>query len=111
MSIVTFPKANTAISKTPLAAPTGLNLTVDSDTEITLDWTDVATDGTVEIYRSLTVDSGFELIDSVDVGTETYQDTGLTADTEYFYKIRAFDISVGYSDYSATESDTTEGVP
>lgn len=107
MAVASLPQANLAITHTPLAAPTGLALTVDSDSEITLDWTDVATDGIVNIYRSLDGVT-FELIDFVSVGDETFQDTGLTADTEYFYKIRAFDISVGNSAYSATESDTTD---
>lgn len=108
MPLYTALRSNIAISKAALAAPTGLALNVDSDTEITLNWTDVATDGTVEVERSLAALTGFEVIATVDVGDATYADTGLTAATEYFYRIRAFDISVGYSAYSDTESATTD---
>jgi hypothetical protein len=107
MAIVSFPSANTAISKTPLATPTGFGLTVDSSSAITLNWTDVATDGTVEIWRSLEEENNYELIDSVAVGTETYGDSGLTAHTPYYYKLRAFDVSAGYSEFTDWETATT----
>lgn len=102
------PRNNYAIVIEDLAVPTGLTLTVDSDTAITLDWTDVATHGDVLIERSLEETSGFEEIATVALGDETYQDTGLDPSTEYFYRIRAFYLPQGYSAYSSTESATTD---
>lgn len=107
MTFVSSLRTNFVVSSVPLDAPTGLSLTVDSDTEITLDWTDVASDGVVVIERSLDGVT-FEEIDEVDVTTETFQDTGLEPSTEYFYRIRGFFLPIGYSAYSDIESDTTD---
>lgn len=107
MSMVTSVAGNVAIQKVDLSAPSALTATADSDTEITLDWTDNALTGSVKIYRSLDSVSGFELIASVALGVETYQDTGLDPLTEYFYKLAAYDLPYGYSAYSNTESATT----
>ncbi len=43
------------------------------------------------IYRSLSTDTGYEVIDSVDVSTTTYVDSGLEKGTLYFYRLKAKD--------------------
>ncbi|MEX0919373.1 MAG: cadherin-like beta sandwich domain-containing protein [Parcubacteria group bacterium] len=65
-----------------VAAPTSLSATAVSTSQINLAWTN--TDGTAEtrIYRD---DS---LIDTVDAGVSSYNNTGLTAGTEYSYTVR-----------------------
>ena len=95
------------IAQASILAPSALALTVDSDTEITLDWTDGATAGDILIERSL---DGvvFEEIATVALAVETYQDTELEPETEYFYRIRAYYLPKGYSAYSDIESDTTD---
>lgn len=107
--LLTSIRANLAVAKDVIAAPTSLALVVDSDTEITLNWTDPAiTEGEIRIERSLAELTGFAQIAVVALGDETYQDTGLEPATEYFYRIRAFYLPTGNSAYSATESDTTD---
>lgn len=108
MTVLSSIRSNFVVSASPLAAPEDLALNVDSDTEITLEWIDVAVAGYVKIERSLSELSGFEEVASVPVGDETYQDTGLDPDTEYFYRIRAFYLPSGYSAYSDIESATTD---
>jgi hypothetical protein len=74
------------------AAPTGLTATV-SGAQVTLNWTDNATNETrYEVYRSTT--SGFtpgeaNRIATLGADVQTYTDTGLTAGTTYYYRVAA----------------------
>jgi hypothetical protein len=43
------------------------------------------------IFRSLSSDAGFQVIDSVDVSTTTYTDNNLQKGTIYFYRLKAKD--------------------
>lgn len=107
MTLVTSLKDRYVVKKVAMGDPTGLALVVVSATAITLNWTDVEIIGTVKIERSLASGSGFSEIASVPVGDETYDDTGLTTATTYYYRIRSYDIRIGYSAYSAVVSETT----
>lgn len=70
--------------------PTDLTLTVISDTSIQLDWVNVDTTGDgVSIERS-TDGVAYSEIDTVALGVDTFTDTGLSAGTLYYYRIRAF---------------------
>lgn len=62
-------------------APTGLGATADSDTQITLTWTD-AHSLAVNVYR------GGVYVTQVSAGVQTYVDTGRTAGTLYNYVVR-----------------------
>jgi len=71
--------------------PTLLVLTVLSDTEIQLDWTN----GADEDYDGLSVERGtdgvaFAEIDTVIATDETYTDTTCSAGTLYYYRVRAY---------------------
>lgn len=82
-----------------------------SDTSIKLDWTNVAAsyyDGH-SIERS---DDGITYVevDTALAGTNTFTDTGLTSETQYFYRVRAYK-GTDYSDYSAIDSDITLVTP
>jgi hypothetical protein len=70
--------------------PTGLTTTVISATEIQLDWVnvDLVGDG-VSIERSLTGDV-FTKIDTVALGVATYNNTGLTTKTKYYYRVKSY---------------------
>lgn len=74
----------------PDGAPSVLTLTVISDTSIKLDWTDGSTneDG-FSIERS-TDGINYVEIDTVAANVVTYTNTGLTAGTLYYYRVRAF---------------------
>jgi hypothetical protein len=93
--------------------PTSLGTTVIDDTEIDLSWTpstDVGSGIATYILRRAT-DSGFTTgVTDIDVGNvSSYNDTGLTAATTYYYKIKAVDNAGNSSAYSSAVNDTTTG--
>jgi len=81
------------------AAPSQLTATPTSGTSIALVWVDNASDETgFKIERSANgVD--WSQIDTVGEGIEGYTDTGRTAGTQYYYRVRAYNDS-GNSSYS-----------
>jgi hypothetical protein len=88
-------------------APTGLSATAMSSSRIDLSWS--AASGLVSRYRieRRTESGSFAVTDSVAAGTLSYQDTGLSAGTLYFYRVQACNAS-GCSAYSAEASATTD---
>jgi len=60
----------------------------DSQTQITLTWTETEDPDFVEIQRSLT-DSNYVKLIELTGGIGTYVDTGLTAATHYYYRMRS----------------------
>jgi hypothetical protein len=96
------------IGQTP-APPSGLAATALSSTEIDVAWTDASSNETgFKIERKTGAGGTFTEIATVGMNVTAYSDTGLTANTEYFYRVRAAS-PVGDSDYSAEASATTEG--
>lgn len=92
-------------------APSDLQATSNSFSEITLTWTDNSTDeDNFELERSLNGVSGWESAAAPALNTATFQDTGLTATTSYFYRIKATNAG-GSSAYSAITSATTSALP
>lgn len=70
---------------------------------------------TLYIERSPTGSGSWTQIDTVDVtgeegNTDTYDDTGLSPGTEYFYRVRVDDDSSNVSAYSSVDSATTTAV-
>ena len=97
------------IPKTP-AAPTNLVAHAVSSTEIDLTWQDNATDEQgFRIERSLD-GQNFEEIATVGPNVQSYNDTGLTQETTYFYRVFAFN-NFGNSDPSNVAADTTPKPP
>jgi len=91
----------------PPSAPSGLTATAISAAQISLAWTDNASneDG-FRISRCSGVScSTFAVIDSVAANVTSYQNTGLTAATSYTYQVLAY--NAGGSSSSATASATT----
>jgi len=96
----------------PEAAPSSPAVSATSDTTATVSWVngDVNVNTETHIYRSLS--SGFTPNDAtnrvgvVSSGATSFMDSGLTADTEYFYKLRHFRNS-SHSSESSEVSDTT----
>jgi hypothetical protein len=108
--------SNTANVKTPnppLAAPSNLTAAVASQTQINLSWTDNSNDETIfRIERSLDGSSGWSEIITVAANSTTYQSTGLSCGTKYYYRVRAFRNSdTSYSDYSNIANATTTNCP
>ncbi len=103
----TSPVVNYVATLKPNGSCSGLALTVLSNTAIKLDWSNGSTDETgISIERSLNGSSWSE-IGTVTAGTTTYNSTGLTGGTQYYYRVRAFK-NTYYSNYSNIENATTE---
>lgn len=95
-----------------VSAPASVTLTATagSDTTIDLSWSGGSGVTTWNVYRGtstgFTVGAGSLIEEDLASGTTTYEDTGLTAETEYFYVVRAVN-SGGFTD-SNEDSATTE---
>jgi glycosidase len=91
------------------SAPTTLAATA-SGTTINLTWTDTSSDETsFVLQRSTTSGSGFADIATIAANTTSYSDSGLSANTTYYYRIKAVN-SAGSSAWS-NEANATTGAP
>ena len=91
----------------PPAAPGSLAAAAASQTQINLAWADLSSneDG-FKIERSPTGTGSWTQIATLAAGATTYQDTGRTADTSYWYRVRSYN-GAGNSSYSNIASATT----
>lgn len=99
--------ATTTGGGSPPAAPSALGATAASSSQINLAWTDNSSneDG-FKVERAPGTTSTFTEIATVGAGVTTYQNTGLTASTQFTYRVRAYNSS-GSSAYSATATAAT----
>jgi hypothetical protein len=90
------------------AAPTGLTAKAASRSQINLAWADNATNETgFKIERCAGAKcTDFAQLTTVGADVKTYQNTGLTANTSYRYRVRAYNAS-GDSAYSNTAGAKT----
>ncbi len=101
--------ATTLAALTTPAAPTGLNATAVSASQINLAWTDASSNETgFKIERS--TGGAFEQIAVVGAGVTTYASTGLAAGTAYSYRVRSSNAQ-GESGYSNVVTATTQTPP
>jgi len=103
---------STAGSGSTLSAPSGTSALAVSESRIDVTWLDNSTDETgFELHRSTASASGaFALLTATAAGVTGYSNVGLTASTEYCYKVRAFRKTgrkTSYSAFSATACATT----
>jgi autotransporter-associated beta strand protein len=90
----------------PPAAPSGLAATTISASQIDLTWSDNSTnESSFRIERSPD-NVNFSQIATTAAGVTNYSDTGLSAGTTYFYRVRASNAG-GNSPYSTVASATT----
>jgi PKD repeat protein len=90
----------------PPTAPSDLNASAGTPTQINLSWTDNSLDEYgFEIDRSLD-NSNWSQIDSVGADVNNYIDMTVSPNTTYFYRVRAFNGS-GSSSYSNTANAAT----
>ncbi|MCH9662659.1 MAG: fibronectin type III domain-containing protein, partial [Gammaproteobacteria bacterium] len=90
-------------------APAAPTLVVGDDIEIALSWEAVATATRYEVFRSASDDSAAatEIGGDANITELTYTDTGLTADTKYFYFLKAC-LADECSDFSTSATATTD---
>lgn len=87
-----------------IPAPTGLTATAESDTEISLLWTDNAESDSFTVQRSL---NGSDWTDVANPTGPSWTDEGLTPETLYYYRVKSVVDGIS-SEYSETASATTE---
>lgn len=94
----------------PPPAPSDLTAVTASTSRIDLSWTDNATDeDAFEVERSPD-GSSFDLVATLGPDAQGFSDTGLTAGTPYWYRVRATN-SAGPSGYSNVAQATTATEP
>jgi fibronectin type 3 domain-containing protein len=103
--------SNTASATTRPAPPTGLSATATSSSTVQLEWSNHSAVATqVRIEQREVAGGGFSEIAVEPASSTNYEDTGLTAETQYEYRVRACDGGL-CSDYSAAADVTTQAVP
>lgn len=91
------------------SAPSALNVAVVSSSQLNLSWTDNSTNETgFRIERSTGTSTTYAEIATVGANVTTYSNTGLTAATQYNYRVRAYN-AAGNSVYTSVVSGTTQG--
>ncbi len=94
----------------PLNAPTGLNGAALSSSGITLSWKDnSAAEEGYEVERKDPA-GGFLKMASTGTNITSFTDSGLSAQTTYTYRVRAFNTAAGSSAYSNEMTVTTSNV-
>ncbi len=92
----------------PPSKPSGATAIATATTKVRLNWTDNADNETdFHIERSATsATAGFSEITTVGANVKTYEDTGRSSNTQYWYRVRAHNGS-GYSAYSNVATAVT----
>jgi hypothetical protein len=99
--------ANATTTGVPPNAPTGASATAQSTSAITVSWQDASSDETgFRVQRSADGSTNWTLVATLGANVTSYQDTGLTAGTTYYYRVRAYN-AAGNSGFSNTASATT----
>jgi alpha-tubulin suppressor-like RCC1 family protein len=99
--------ANATTPTLPPAVPATLQASAVSSTRINLTWTDASTneDG-FKVYQGPDSSNVTTLLATLGAGTTSHSDTGLTASTNYYYKVAAFNAG-GESAASNIDNATT----
>jgi hypothetical protein len=108
--------ASTGKAGPTVKAPSNTNAVAESESRIDISWQDNSpNESGFEVHRSTAGASGaFTLLGSTGAGGTSHSDAGLTASTQYCYKVRAFKTADGktsYSGFSNTACATTPAPP
>ena len=107
---------STAACPTAPTAPSGAAATYDSDSQITLSWTDNASnEDSFAVERRTDTGAGYggyAHVATTSANAVSYADTSVAANRKYQYRVRAYNVA-GYSSYSTDAGDvfTTPGAP
>ncbi|MGB8192909.1 MAG: polysaccharide lyase family 7 protein [Chitinophagaceae bacterium] len=98
----------TGTTPTAPAAPSSLTATASGSSIINVSWTDNSNNETGFKLERKTGSAGTwsEIAGAIAAGATTYSNTGLTASTTYYYRVRAYN-ATGNSAYSNEASATT----
>ena len=105
--------SNTASARTlaaPPAAPSGLAAAAASSSQINLSWSDNSSDETGFKVERSTNGTTWTQVGTVGANVKTYPATDLTASTQYWFRVRAYN-AAGDSGYSNTASAATQATP
>jgi uncharacterized protein (TIGR02145 family) len=90
----TSAQSSYAAATTGLAAPTNVTATATSSSSITVSWTTVTGAAGYKIYRSMTFNGDYNEIGSASSTSTTFtNNTGLAANTIYYYRVAAYNSS------------------
>jgi glycosidase/fibronectin type 3 domain-containing protein len=90
----------TNVDLAPTAAPTGLQVTEEGDSTVSLAWNSVPDADGYNIYRSPLSGGGWEKVNDTLLASPDYIDTGLQNARTYYYVVTAVDGSGNESAYS-----------
>ncbi len=90
-------------------APTGLAATALSSSQINLTWTDNSSNETGFRIEQSSNNVTFTSIATVSAGVTSYSNTGLSPNSTYYYRVRAYN-GVGNSGYSNVSSAVTDNI-
>ncbi|MDE2417344.1 MAG: fibronectin type III domain-containing protein [Burkholderiales bacterium] len=95
------------------AAPTGVSVSPTSATQLTVSWSGVSGATGYNVYRSTVAGGAGSKVNATPISTGmTFTDTGLTANTTYFYKvtvINTFGEGAASAEISATTTSAASG--
>ncbi len=104
-------RVNAYNALTPPSAPSSLSATAASASQIDLSWTDSSlNESGFKIERKTESGGTFSQITTVAPNVTSYSDTGLSASTAYYYRVRAYNW-IDNSGYSNEASATTPAPP
>ncbi|MCF7789636.1 MAG: hypothetical protein K9N47_26165 [Prosthecobacter sp.] len=95
-----------AVSVTVPAVPTPLIATPNSSSAITLNWPNVELESGYKLERGTSATGPWTQIATPTADVVTFQNTGLTQNTTYYFRIRSTN-AIGDSDYSEVVNATT----
>ena len=98
-------------SDPPDGGPTGLGASAVSPSQINLAWTDGAgNESGYRVERSANGTSGWSVVAELPVNSQAFSNTGLAANTTYFYRVSAYN-SNGSSAYASANATTPAAPP
>ena len=107
----TYTTQATSSQLLPPSAPTNLQASAVSNTQINLTWSNVANESGYRIERKTGTGGSFAEIGTVGANVTSFSNTtGLSANTTYCYRVRAFN-DAGNSGFSNESCATTLGPP
>jgi fibronectin type 3 domain-containing protein len=101
--------SNVTITLAIPATPTGVTASAGSATSITVSWSSVTGATGYKVYRSSSASGTYSKVG--DATTTSYTDTGLTANTTYYYKVSASNNAGESSQSSSVSAKTSESIP